>query len=532
MNITYLTQTTASSPRPTQFMPYVEPATHSLLPSAIGSEKALIKMLLLHPTQTMDEINKANIAYSLFTHIPHQTIYRELLLGISMGSPHDLTTLTQKLWGVLPTLGGAFYLTEIVTGDGLQSNTAEYIRLMKRVATHREIIALTTSIGQEIVDPSIDLEITLEKLKQSASGLSFAPRESNRPSLSSSIASALEFIQSGGNSLADVRSGISTLDDVVKMMKGNLIVIGGPAKGGKTSLAMTILLNTIKDNQRAIFHSLEMSPTEIATRLLSMDSEVPTAGLSAESITQAQLDALSCSATRLASLESNLEVVSDIFDFQSIISHVKTSHATAPIDLVVVDYVQLVETSQDKAGNRQEAVASVSRGLKRLAAELNVVVVALSQLNDNGELRESRALGMDANAVIKVIVDKTTYDRSVLVEMQRSGPSNCMIECTYCPELTLFKNGPARITPQAAPASAGNMNFMRNLMGLPPVAPVSGVGTQSVMAPSQCHHLVPPPTATREELDQLHSQLFDDEEVYADEAHFSQEDNDYENPST
>ena len=507
-------------------MPY-EPTTnqHVLLPQCSLSEQAILQLLLNYPAATSAVINKNKITYELFNEHRHQVIFRELQLGIAMGTPHDLITLTEKMCqSFFHLVGGAYYLTEIATGYAIPSNIEEYIRQMKRTAIHREVIAIASSITQEANDSSVELETLLENLKTRSNGLFLQPAESTRPSFTSSIAEALVHIQNGGNSLADIQSGIAGLDEIVKMRKGNLIVIGGPAKGGKTSLAMTMLLNAVNDGKRAIFHSLEMSPTEIAVRLLSMESKVPTSGLSQENITTSQLDALSAAACKLSANERNLEIVSDLFELEEIVAHIKERNTETPLDLVVVDYVQLVETlNKDKQGNRQEAVASVSRGLKRLAAELDIVVIALSQLNDNGELRESRALGMDANVVIKVVVDKTTFNRSVLVEMQRSGPSNQIIDCEYVPELTLFRTGTfSIITPASAPSTQAS-NFMRNLMGLPAVVPV---GTESAPSQPQVAAQVTEQVATKEELDQLHSQLFDDDEVYADEAHFSQEEED------
>jgi hypothetical protein len=143
---------------------------------------------------------------------------------------------------------------------------------------------------------------------------------------------------------------------------------------------------------------------------------------------------------------------------------------------------------------------------------------------------------MDANVVIKVVVDKTTFNRSVLVEMQRSGPSNQIIDCEYVPELTLFRTGTfSFIAPASAPSTQAS-NFMRNLMGLPAVVPAP-VGTELAPSQPQVAAQVTEQVATKEELDQLHSQLFDDheeypnafhqdEEAYADEAHFSQEEDD------
>jgi replicative DNA helicase len=119
-------------------------------------------------------------------------------------------------------------------------------------------------------------------------------------------------------------------------------------------------------------------------------------------------------------------------------------HKEKPLDLIVLDYIQLIDASgQRKSETRQEAVAQVSRSAKRLAAELNCVVIGLSQLNDDGKLRESRAIGQDANAIIAVESPKDG-GRVLRVVAQRSGASGVECAVDWMPSLTKFATSTAK----------------------------------------------------------------------------------------
>ena len=143
----------------------------------------------------------------------------------------------------------------------------------------------------------------------------------------------------------------------------------------------------------------------------------------------------------LAEATERMHVVCDCYDLPSITATVRQLHAAHPLDIVVIDYLQLVDAASGRKGEtRQEQVAQVSRTCKRLAGELNCVVIGLSQLNDDGKLRESRAIGQDANAIIGV--DTKDSDGGKLVIIQRSGASGVTAAVEWHPQFTLFSDAP------------------------------------------------------------------------------------------
>jgi len=437
--------------------------THHLLPSAVGVEKSVLGLLLSrNPLSTYTPLVTAGIGVDAFTRPAHKVIWEEIVAAITTPIPHDCISITQSLASRLDELGGAHYLTEMVLDAGLITQLPRYIEQLREVMTRRDIIATATAI-LSMERAKTPTALLLEEMGERVSKIPpLVVEQAHRITFMQAMEQALAQIESGEATRADILSGIEGLDEVVKMQAGNLVVIGGAAKGGKTSLVLSILRDAVTTQEKnCLMVSLEMSPVEIATRLLSMESKIPSSWLNPKIMTTGEYSRLATASMTLGRASGRLEVVSDLFAADQITAFIKASHKRNPLDLVVIDYVQLIDTEQAKNSTRQESVAGVSRALKRLAAELGIVIIALSQLNDNGELRESRSLGMDANIVLKIIVDKASQEREILVEMQRSGSSNVFAPCEYIAELTLFKSRDENSPPMSEKSGGG---FAKKMM--------------------------------------------------------------------
>jgi replicative DNA helicase len=437
--------------------------THHLLPSAVGVEKSVLGLLLSRsPLSTYTPLLAAGIGVDAFTYPAHKLIWEEIVGAITTPVPHDCISITQSLAHCIDEVGGAHYLTEMVLDAGMVTQLPRYIEQLREVVTRRDIIATATAI-LSMEREKTPTALLLEEMGERVSKIPpLVVEQTHRITFMEAMEQALNQIESGEATRADILSGIEGLDEVVKMQAGNLVVIGGAAKGGKTSLALSILRDAMTTQEKnCLMVSLEMSPVEIAARLLSMESKIPSSSMTPKAMTTGEYTRLANASMTLGRASGRLAVVSDLFSVDQITAFIKASHKRTPLDLVIIDYVQLIDAEQAKNSTRQEAVAGVSRALKRLAAELNIVVIALSQLNDNGELRESRSLGMDANIVLKIIVDKASQEREILVEMQRSGSSNVFAPCEYIAELTLFKSRDENSPPMSERAGSG---FTKKMM--------------------------------------------------------------------
>jgi len=158
-----------------------------------------------------------------------------------------------------------------------------------------------------------------------------------------------------------------------------------------------------------------------------------------------ELDRIERASKTLIGCIGRIELVTDIYELHPILAACRSMHKEKPLDLIILDYIQLIDASgQRKSETRQEAVAQVSRSAKRLAAELNCVVIGLSQLNDDGKLRESRAIGQDANAIIAVEPIKDSDGRVLRVVAQRSGASGVACAVDWMPTITKFATSTAK----------------------------------------------------------------------------------------
>jgi replicative DNA helicase len=222
-----------------------------------------------------------------------------------------------------------------------------------------------------------------------------------------------------------VRFGISGLDDALQPIEpSNQIVICADTGRGKSALAAQAVLSTL-DRSFAIF-SLEMPVRALITRILATESKVPFGDLRRGRIRDGDYTLVTQAVTRLSNRNIWIE------DQHPISAHTIATkcrqYKRTGLDCIIVDYLQLVAPGANRRDNREREVAEISRALKSLALELDIVVIALSQLNDSGQLRESRAIGQDADIVLHIYQDEDGY--SIQVRKHRNGP-RCSIPVTF-----------------------------------------------------------------------------------------------------
>jgi len=466
-----MTNTTETTPKPAEALmateptsqptaPAVEPArfptlpayrppkreSHRLLPSCEDAEKGLLSLMLSDPSRTGAICLERKLqAENLHSPI-HRDIYRLLIGAWVAGTAHDLITLTDAMSesGHLHNVGGAFYLTDIATTSIMPSMIGAYIDLIIRDSARREILRICADTTERANDDTEDAQEVLTAMQAQVAALTIEP-PTKRAGFQEILLATLEAIESGDRRKADVRSGIESLDAVVRMQRGNMIVLAGEAKSGKTALALTIMIHAmLHQGLRVAMISLEMSADEITQRMISAIAPINLVTI-ANPPTTHELDRIERASKTLIGCIGRIELVTDIYELHPILAACRSMHKEKPLDLIILDYIQLIDASgQRKSETRQEAVAQVSRSAKRLAAELNCVVIGLSQLNDDGKLRESRAIGQDANAIIAVEPIKDSDGRVLRVVAQRSGASGVACAVDWMPTITKFATSTAK----------------------------------------------------------------------------------------
>lgn len=234
--------------------------------------------------------------------------------------------------------------------------------------------------------------------------------------------------------ITGVPSGFPSLDRITGgWQKSDLIILGAPSGLGKTAFALNLAYNAAKRGFPVGFFSLEMSITQLIKRLLSIDSGIPLDVIGRADLSNDQLEMLAVSARIIAALPIYIDD-SETLSVPDIRSKARKMKTKNGILAAFVDYIQIVES---KGQNREREVALTSGGLKKVAKALDIPVIALSQLNKDGEVRESKAIENDANILMRL--DRATYKK----KKEEIDPS---IENTAELEIIKYRDGEAGIT--------------------------------------------------------------------------------------
>lgn len=371
-------------------------------PQAIEAEEAVLGVCLVYP----DAIGETRLKPEMFYRDAHRKIYSSIL-DLAGKGPCDLVSVTMDLRrkNELDAVGGPMYLAQLTTKCISDSLVGYHSTLIKQTWISREYIR----IGQELITRGFtdDIAELTEFAENSLFQLSDFTQAKEPRHISKAVDEVLadtEMIYNKEVELVGVPSGYTSIDRITGgWQPGNLIIVAGRPSMGKTALALALAANPAALSHPVAVFSLEMSDKELATRYMSGDS-----GYSNTMIRSARVDLakLCADCNKTASLPIFVDDTPAI-SLLELRSKVKKLILKNGIELVIVDYLQLMTAD---AGNREQEVAKISRGLKAIAKEFNIPVIALSQLNRGVEdrpdkkprlsdLRESGAIEQDADIV-------------------------------------------------------------------------------------------------------------------------------------
>lgn len=381
--------------------------------------------------------------------------------------PIDILTLITFLQdnGFLKQIGGIKVLIELISQLPNLVHLEEYLSLVKDKFIRRSLIKL----GYEAVNSgyitNIPLEVILNDLENKFFHLTTKTRTqnfSNSAELLNSIFLDLQ-TKSLNSALSGLSSGFYDLDSLTQgFQKSDLIIIAGRPSMGKTALGLNIASNIIKDSKLPIlFFSLEMSKEQIMYRLLSMETNISQMKLKSGKLSQNDWIKLN----KIIKILSKLPIfIDDSFDLSmnDIRSKIKTIiFEQNTIGLIIIDYLQLMQSSKVKTENRVQELSQITRSLKTLAREFNIPIIALSQLSRNVEnridkrpiladLRESGSIEQDADLVlmlhrndqhISIQQDNQLLQSTeLIIAKQRNGPIGT-INLKFDKKRTKFLNG-------------------------------------------------------------------------------------------
>ncbi|QBJ94452.1 helicase DnaB (plasmid) [Streptomyces seoulensis] len=415
-------------------------------PRDLDAEQSVLGSLLLSgspgsaSSRYFAEVLETGLVAEEYYRPAHQTIHRAICDLHQAGEAVDPVTVADKLTerGEITRAGGRAYLHACVQAAPTVANGPYYAEIVRAKAYRRAVIDAAQRVLEYAYSEEGDenevrdlVERQLTEIISGISGLHEAPPTVG--DLYLDFVSDLEDIQNGQQ--IGLPYGFEDLDTLTSGMRpGNVSVVAAQSGVGKSTFALNAAVAAAKTGARVMFSSLEMSSTELMQKIAAAEGKIALHHLTH----QGGLTAEGWETVRRLGPELFQTLPLRVYrpdgaSLGDIASAARACARDGGLELLVVDYLQLVEVEQSRSITREQAVASVSRGLKNLSVELGCHVIALSQLNDDGLMRESRAIKNDASVVIKVErpdADEPESARAgevdLVVEKNRFGPTACV----------------------------------------------------------------------------------------------------------
>ncbi|MFK7925300.1 MAG: replicative DNA helicase [Bacteroidia bacterium] len=422
-----------------------------LPPQALDMEEAVLGGLLLEKDalHRIMDILKANMFYK----DANREVYEVILELFQNSDPIDILTVKNGLQrkGELEKVGGAFYLTGLTSRVASAANIEYHARVIAEKFILRRLITVSDEVIKSAYDETSDVFDLLDRTEQNLFEISESNLRRNymaMPELVMKTLEKIEEVRGKDTSVTGIPSGIHELDRVTAgWQKSDLVIIAARPAMGKTAFTLTMARNAaLRFNEPVAFFSLEMAAVQLTQRLVTAEAE-----LDAQKVRTGRLEDYEWKQliTRVGSLSKAPIFIDDtpalsIWDLRAKARRLK---AEKNISIVVIDYLQLMTGHANKAGNREQEIAGISRALKELAKELDVCVLALSQLSRAVEsrggdkrpvlsdLRESGSIEQDADMVMFLYRpdyygfetddegNSTLGLAEIIIAKQRSGPT-------------------------------------------------------------------------------------------------------------
>ncbi|KAF0218876.1 MAG: replicative DNA [Geobacteraceae bacterium] len=434
-----------------------------LPPQSIEAEMSILGGILLD-NEAINRVLEILTPEDLYRE-SHRKILRAMIDLNERGEPCDLVTMTSilKTKGELEEVGGGAYLVTLVDYVPTAANIAYYCKIVKEKGVTRKLITAAT----DIVTQGFNDQVAVEELLDNAQKVIFEISENRlRPAfypvgavLKDTIKN-LELLYEKKEHVTGVPTGFLDLDDkTAGFQRGDLVIIAGRPSMGKTAFALNIAQYAsihAEHKQPAAIFSLEMSKEQLVTRLLCSESKVDASRVRTGHFMENDWPKLIKAASYLHEAKIFIDDTPaiSVLEMRAKCRRLKAEHN---IGLILVDYLQLMRGGSNPE-SRQQEISEISRSLKALAKELDVPVVALSQLNRSlesrtdkrpmmSDLRESGAIEQDADVIMFVyrgeVYDKENEDlkgkAEIIIGKQRNGPIGT-VNLAFRGEFTRFEN--------------------------------------------------------------------------------------------
>lgn len=444
-------------------------------PQNIEAEQAVIGAVFLEPSAIV--LASEILVPEDFYRSAHQKIFEVMIELNESGKAVDLVTVTEKLAAskLLEDIGGVSYLSELSISVPTAANIGYYARIVEEKALLRRLIRTATDIATNGYTREDEVEELLDEAEKSIMEVAQRKNASAFQNIKDILVRTydnIEMLHNRKGEITGIPTGFSELDRMTAgFQRNDLIIVAARPSVGKTAFALNIAQNvgTKTDENVAIF-SLEMGAEQLVMRMLCAEGNIDAQNLRTGALTDEDWRKLTMA---MGSLSNSGIYIDDtpgirISEIRSKCRRLKQEHG---LGMILIDYLQLIQGSGRAKENRQQEVSEISRSLKALARELEVPVIALSQLSRGVEqrqdkrpimsdIRESGSIEQDAD-IVAFLFREDYYDQEsenkniieIIIAKQRNGPTGT-VQLAFVKEYNKFVNLERRFDDSAAPPGA------------------------------------------------------------------------------
>ncbi len=431
-----------------------------LPPHNVEAEEAVLGALLIDPDAVFDVINIVTPA--AFYRVHNRWVYEAILALYERRDPIDFITLSDELRRreQLEDVGGEVYLAGLLNVVPTSVNARTYAQLIEAASTRRQLLAAAGTIADLAYDEAEDITSVIDRSEQTLFGVS--EKRTTRDlvpvrQIAQSYLERVEELNRRGEDIIGVPTGFNDLDRILGgLNRSDLIIVAARPGMGKTSLQISMALTAARRyDKRVAMFSLEMSGEQLVQRMIAIETRIDSQRLRRGALTDAEWPIFMQAIGRLSETHIYIDDTPSITPMQ-LRTKCRRLYSEHGINLVMIDYLQLMQTEY-RSNNRVQEISDISRGLKQLARELDVPVVAASQLSRAVEqrqdkrpllsdLRESGSIEQDADIVMFIYRDEYYNDDSerpniaeINIAKHRNGP-NGTVDLFWHDKLATFRN--------------------------------------------------------------------------------------------
>lgn len=414
-------------------------------------ELGVLSALVLAPREVRSILASEGVTGAHF-HVPaHAEMCDTLCRLLDEGKPLDFLTVTAHFRdsGRLESIGGAAFVSGLFTYLATASNAGFYIEHVLQKRALREVIRIGTEFAARAYEPDEDSAALVGEFHAALTKL--AAKKAARLSLREALNQIVKEVANGLDDTGVLDLNTEGVHGRLTVYRGDLLIISAPTSCGKSALADQFAINVAMSGKRSAIYTLEMMQRQTLKRAIARISGddvdfvrriVRNANLSGGEPSEfVRTKAAKFKETAVTISKLALHIRDDLFRIESIVADIRAEHGRKPIDFIVIDYLQLIQSS-GKFERKQLQIASITQGLKALAKELDCVICMPSQVNKEGGTREAQDAENDASALIKIHPkDNDTGDIEpgrISIWKQREGARHIDLPLVFNPQITRF----------------------------------------------------------------------------------------------